>query len=91
MSMKGLQFGSRTVRALALLIAHVTSSPSIALQRCVTIHECIIFHPYEEDVHYWLLAHCSVVKEPVSPASWREWRNPFGILQLLSFCQETQT
>ncbi len=51
------------------LIAHVTSSPSIALRGCVTIHECSIFHPYGEDGHYWLLAHCSVVKGPVCSAS----------------------
>jgi hypothetical protein len=49
------------------LIAHVTSSPSIALRGCVTIHECSISHPYGEDGHYWLLAHCSVVKEPMTP------------------------
>ena len=51
------------------LIAHVTSPPSIALRGCVTIHECSISHPYGGNGHYWLLAHCSVVKEPVSSAS----------------------
>jgi hypothetical protein len=49
------------------LIAHVTSSPSIALRGCVTIHECSISHPYGGNGHYWLLAHCSVVKEPMAP------------------------
>jgi len=64
--MKGLQFGSRTVRALALFDCS-RDFRRLRFEGNASLFECSIFHPYGENGHYWLLAHCSVVKEPMAP------------------------
>jgi len=75
LSMKGLVLGPGVVRPRAL-IAHCDCTPQLMLRTTSLVPGP---HPYGETQHCWLslqtcwrdfrLAHCSVVKEPVSRAS----------------------